>query len=89
MHEAVLYIGLVLLVVLLGACAARVVRAPTTASRILALDTLILVLIALLTLFSILEQVPYFLDAALILAVLGFIATLAAARYHARRRLFS
>jgi multicomponent Na+:H+ antiporter subunit F len=34
------------------------------------------------------EGVPYFLDAALVLAVLGFAATLAAARFHGEGRLF-
>lgn len=81
-------IALVWLVVLLGACAVRVVGAPSSVSRILALDTLALVLIGLLVLFSVSRDVSYFLDAALILALLGFVATLGAARYHGRGRLF-
>lgn len=81
-------IALVWLVVLLGACAVRVVGARSTVARILALDTLVLVLIGLLVLFSASRSVSYFLDAALILAILGFVATLAAARYYGRGRLF-
>ena len=86
--DTLIDIALLWLVVLLGACAVRVVGARSSVSRILALDTLALVLIGLLVLFSASRDVSYFLDAALILAILGFVATLAAARYHARGRLF-
>jgi multisubunit Na+/H+ antiporter MnhF subunit len=88
MSDLVLDIAIAWLVLLLGACALRVLKAPSTGSRILALDTLILVLIGLLVLHSLSEGVSYFLDAALILAVLGFMATIAAARFHARGSLF-
>ena len=33
-------------------------------------------------------QTTYYLDAALILALLAFVATIAAARYHGERRIF-
>ena len=88
MSDLVVDAGLLWLIVLLGACAVRVVRARSTVSRILALDTLVLVLIGLLVLFSIAQDVSYFLDAALILAILGFVATVAAARYYGQDRLF-
>lgn len=88
MHDIVGDIALVWLVVLLGACGLRVARAGSTAGRILALDTLVLVLIALLIVYSLSQDVSYFLDAALILAVLGFIATLASARFYGEGRLF-
>lgn len=88
MSELVLDAGLLWLVVLLGACALRVVRSRSTVSRILALDTLVLVLIGFLVLYSVAQEVSYFLDAALILAVLAFVATVAAARYHGHHRLF-
>lgn len=89
MHELVLDIGIVWLIVLLGACTVRIVKAPSAIGRVLALDTLVLVLIGLLVLYSISEDVSYFLDAALILAVLGFVATVASGRFHAFGRLFS
>lgn len=89
MSDLVLDIGLLWLLGLLGACAVRVVVAPSTAARILALDTLVLVLIGALVLRSLDEGVTYFLDAALILAVLGFVATVASARFYGQGRLFS
>jgi multicomponent Na+:H+ antiporter subunit F len=87
-HEGLFLVAALWLAVLVGACGARVVRARSTAGRILALDTLVLILIGLLVLWSDSEGVAYFLDAALVLAVLGFVATLAAARFHGEGRLF-
>jgi multisubunit Na+/H+ antiporter MnhF subunit len=45
-------------------------------------------LIGLLILWSASEGVSYFLDAALLLAGIGFVSTLAAARFYTRGRLF-
>lgn len=87
-HETVFLIAALWLGLLVIACAVLVQRAGAAASRILALDTLVLLLIGLLVLWSDSEGVPYFLDAALVLAVLGFAATLAAARFHGGGRLF-
>jgi multicomponent Na+:H+ antiporter subunit F len=89
MSNAVFYIGIVWLAVLLGIVTVRLARAPTTGERILALDLLTLVLIALLALSAGEDQRSYALDAALALALLGFVATLAACRYYENRRPFS
>jgi len=52
-----------------------------------ALDTLTLVLVALLVLYAASGRSPYLLDAALVLALLSFVGTLAAARYFGERRI--
>ncbi len=88
MHEVVFYVAALWLTGLVIACAVLVLRARSTASRILALDTLVLLLVGLLVLWSDAEGVPYFLDAALVLSVLAFVATLAAARFHGEGRVF-
>ncbi|MEJ7841119.1 MAG: monovalent cation/H+ antiporter complex subunit F [Rubrobacter sp.] len=54
----------------------------------LALDTLTLVLVALLVLYAAAERSPYYLDAALIVALLAFLGTVAAALYHGERGIF-
>jgi multisubunit Na+/H+ antiporter MnhF subunit len=87
-HEAVFTIAALWLTVLVLACLVVLVRSGSEGGRILALDTLVLMLIGLLVLWSGSQGVSYFLDAALLLAGLGFIATLAAARFYARGRLF-
>lgn len=88
MHEVVFYAAVVWMTALLVVSVLSVVRIRSTAGRILALDTLVLVLVAVLALFVDAFRTPYFLDAALILALLGFIGTVAAARYHGERRIF-
>jgi multicomponent Na+:H+ antiporter subunit F len=56
-------------------------RARGTLERVLALDVLVSIVVALLTILSYLEGVSYYIDAALALALLSFTATLVAARY--------
>lgn len=89
MHTVVFYVAIVWLTLLLGAGIVLVIGARSVLTRIITLDMLILILVALLAVFSDSEGVPYLLDAALALAVLSFTATLAAARFHAKGRLFS
>ncbi len=81
MHLVVFYLAVAWIAVLLGVIAYLVVWARSTAVRILAADTLTLILIALLVLLSHNVRSPYYLDAALALALLSFVATLATARY--------
>lgn len=88
MHEIVFHIATVWATILLGIAVVLVLRAESAPGRILSLDMLILILIAVLVLFTDANRVPYYLDAALILALLSFVATLAAARYHQDGRIF-
>lgn len=88
MHETLFYIAAGWMTLLVVVCAWAVIRMKSTASRILALDTLTLVLVALLVLYSDAFQTPYYLDAALILSILAFVATVAAARYFGERKIF-
>jgi multicomponent Na+:H+ antiporter subunit F len=88
LHEIVFYVAFVWMTVLLVASAAAVIRLRSTAGRILALDTLTLILVALLVLYADANRSPYYTDAALVLSLLAFVATLVLARYHGERRIF-
>ncbi len=88
MHESVFYVAAVWMTVLLGVSVGLVIRSRSTAFRILALDQLTLILIALLVLYADANRAPYYLDAALILSLLAFVATLAASRYYSEGRIF-
>ena len=72
---------------LLGVTLLFVVVAPSALTRSLALDTLTLILIAFLALSIHGAGSSYALDAALVLALLSIVRTLAA-RYHRRGGLF-
>ena len=58
--------------------------APDTLHRVLALDVLVAIVIAVLTALSYVRDVSYYIDAALALALLSFVATIVAARYVTR-----
>ena len=88
MHEFVLYLAVIWTGLLLLAGVVRVIRAEAPLSRLLALDMLSLILIALLLLQSGLIEDPYLLDAAVALALRSFAATVGAARYFSRGRPF-
>ena len=61
-------------------CAARLWRGPGPVDRVLALDTLALQAIALALLLGLRWSSPLSFEAALLLAMLGFVATAALAR---------
>lgn len=88
MHEIVFYFAFVWMTALLAASVAAVILLRSTAGRILALDMLTLILVALLVLYADANRTPYYLDAALVLSLLAFIATVALARYFGERRIF-
>jgi multicomponent Na+:H+ antiporter subunit F len=77
-------VGWATLLLVLGG--AVLLRASGTLERILVLDVLVIILIALLTALSYQRGVPYYMDAALGLALLSFTSTLVAARHLIRGR---
>jgi multicomponent K+:H+ antiporter subunit F len=62
----------------------RLLRGPSLPDRILALDTLYVNAIALLVLFGIQYQTQLVFEAALVVALLGFIGTVALSKYVTR-----
>jgi multicomponent K+:H+ antiporter subunit F len=59
----------------------RLLRGPTLADRILALDTLYVNSVALLVLIGIYFDTAVFFEVALIIAMMGFVSTVALAKY--------
>jgi multicomponent K+:H+ antiporter subunit F len=62
----------------------RVVRAPGIADRVLALDTLFINVIGLIMLYGIAGGTQLYFEAAMIIAMLGFVSTVAYARFMLR-----
>lgn len=60
---------------------ARLLQGPTLPDRVVALDLISILLVALLTLFSVSSQVEAYLDAAIVLALVAFLGTVALARF--------
>jgi len=72
-------VGLALLV-----CVWRLVRGPEATDRVLALDTMYVNVLALIVLLGIRLGSGLFFEAALLIALLGFVSTVALARYLSR-----
>ena len=72
-------VGLALLL-----CSWRLLRGPTTPDRVLALDTLYMNLLALVVLLGLRWGSSLVFEAALLIALLGFVGTVALARFISR-----
>lgn len=59
----------------------RIVRGPTNADRILALDTMVINVIALLVLYGIRQETAMYYEAAMLIAMVGFVSTVAYCRF--------
>ncbi len=70
--------------VAMGLCAWRLLRGPEVTDRLLALDTLYINTVALVILLGLRWQTALLFEAALIVAMLGFVSTVALARYLSR-----
>lgn len=59
----------------------RLIIGPHVVDRILALDTMYINSIALILLFGIYNQTPLYFEAALLIAMLGFVSSVAFGKY--------
>ena len=64
----------------------RIVRGPSFGDRVVSLDMLTVSIMGFCGLFAILSDDTAFLDVAVVLALVGFLTTLALARFAERRR---
>jgi multicomponent K+:H+ antiporter subunit F len=65
-------------------CAWRLLRGPELPDRVLALDTMYMTVVALVVLLGLRNGTELFFEAALLIALLGFVSTVALARYLSR-----
>lgn len=82
--QIALDIGISAVTLSLLLCGWRLLRGPTMPDRVLALDTLYLAVVALVVMLGLCWQTPLLFEAALIVALLGFVGTVALARYLSR-----
>jgi multicomponent Na+:H+ antiporter subunit F len=80
MPDLAISIGAAWATLLLVAGGLLLLRSRDKLHRVLALDVLVMIVVALLTLLSYLRDVSYYIDAALALALLSFTATLVVVR---------
>ena len=81
MLDKVIVIASVMLAIALLLSVYRLFRGPSLPDRILALDTLYINAIALIILLGVLQRSLIFFEAAMLMAVMGFVGTVAIAKY--------
>ncbi|NBC88184.1 MAG: K+/H+ antiporter subunit F [Alphaproteobacteria bacterium] len=59
----------------------RLLKGPTRGDRILALDTMLINSIALIVLYGIYESSTFYFEASLLLAMVGFVGTVAYSKF--------
>lgn len=63
----------------------RLVRGPSLPDRVVALDLIGVLVVGMIILYDVATRLPVFLDAAIVLALVGFAGTVAFAKYLERR----
>lgn len=86
MIEIATSIGFVLLGAAMLLLLIRILRGPTLGDRILALDTMTLVGVGMIAVFAARTGFYLYLDVAIALGLVGFLSTVALARYLLTRR---
>ena len=81
MITTALYITIAMVVLAAVLNVYRLIKGPDAPDRVLALDTLYINAIALIVLLGITLDTRLYLEAALLIAVMGFVGTVAMAKY--------
>lgn len=78
---------LALVMILIGMAVAfvRLAKGPSLADRVVALDMMTVTIISFCGVYAVIMDEPSLLDVAIVLALVGFLATVALARYAERR----
>lgn len=81
MTDLILKISLFLLVLSILAALYRVIKGPSTADRVQALDTISIIIIAGVAIYSVLFDSHAILEVILLIGILSFVGTIAFARF--------
>ncbi|AEI94573.1 MULTISPECIES: K+/H+ antiporter subunit F [Roseobacter] len=79
--QMTLYLGFAVLAISQLMAMVRLVIGPSTGDRILALDTMVMNAIGLIVLLGITQGTSVYFEVTLIIAMLGFVSTVALARF--------
>lgn len=77
-------ISFALVMISIGLAFYRIAKGPSLADRVVALDMMTVTIVSFCGLYAILTDVDAFLDVAIVVALIGFLATVALARFSER-----
>lgn len=81
MFEIILNISLVITSISLLLALVRGILGPTTSDRIMALDTLGMMLVAIIGMVMLLHETVIYADIALVVAIIGFVGTITMSKF--------
>lgn len=81
MFDIILYVSLVVAAISLILVLIRAVIGPTTSDRIMALDTLGMMLVAMIGMIMMLQETVVYADIALVVAIIGFVGTVTMSKF--------
>lgn len=81
MFDIILNISLVITSISLLLALVRGILGPTTSDRIMALDTLGMMLVAIIGMVMLLHETVVYADIALVVAIIGFVGTITMAKF--------
>lgn len=85
LHTLLYYAVLPMLMISIALVFVRFAVGPRLSDRVIALDLLITIGIGIITVYSIINEQPTFLDIAMILALIAFLSTVAFSYYLEKR----
>jgi len=81
MAESIFNLAMIIIMIAIGLGVYRLVKGPTVVDRVIALDLLTLISIALIVMIAHLTSRYIYIDVALVYGLLSFLSVLAVARY--------
>ncbi|KGK99595.1 cation:proton antiporter [Methanococcoides methylutens] len=81
MNSLLLDISLTFMVIAIIPCIYRVIKGPTIPDRVIAVDAMTTVIVAILGIYSYVQGSVFFMDVALVLAIISFVGTVTISKY--------
>ncbi|WP_135606373.1 cation:proton antiporter [Methanococcoides sp. NM1] len=81
MNSLLLDISLTFMVIAIIPCIYRVIKGPTIPDRVIAVDAMTTVIVAMLGIYSYIQGSVFFMDVALVLAIISFVGTITISKY--------
>ena len=81
MNSLIFDILITFMVIAIIPCIYRVIKGPTIPDRVIAVDAMTTVIVVILGIYSYIQESAFFMDVALVLAIISFVGTVTISKY--------
>ncbi|WP_305064141.1 cation:proton antiporter [Methanococcoides sp.] len=81
MNSLIFDISITFMVIAIIPCIYRVIKGPTIPDRVIAIDAMTTVIVVILGIYSYMQESAFFMDVALVLAIISFVGTVTISKY--------